>query len=479
MNDPQSGQGAAGDRSPLSRATVLLLAVVCGAAVANIYYAQPLLPVISRALGVSEGAGGLVVTASQIGYALSLALLVPLGDVLERRRLVSVLLGLSAVALLGAAAAPSLNALYAAVAIVGVTSAVAQIVVPMAASLAADHERGSVVGTVMSGLLVGIMLARTAAGVLAQFGDWRLVFVFAAVVMAVLAITLRVVLRPVPPTRNTPYPQLLRSVLTLVRTESLLRRRMGLAAVGMGCFTILWTASSFLLAGPAYGYGPAVIGLFGLAGVVGAVAAVAAGRFADRGRGRQVATGGLVLLTASWGVLAFAGTGGPGGLIALIVGIMALNLAQQALLISHQSVLYRRVPHARSRVTTALMVASFAGSTVASALASALYPALGWAGVCALGAVTALIGVGIWCLELLRPSPSEPVAELGAGPVADPVVTAEAGAADRRGTGTGRDSEQRPGNGYQCESGPRSGSTLSSESECCPGNRHRKENAHA
>ncbi|MGW7579379.1 MFS transporter [Streptomyces sp. NPDC054765] len=423
MNDPEPGADGSGVRPPLSRAMVLLLAVTCGAAVANIYYAQPLLPVISRALGVSEGAGGLVVTASQIGYAVSLALLVPLGDVLERRRLVSVLLGLSAVALLAVAVSPSLGPLYAAVALVGVTSAVAQIVVPMAASLAADHERGSVVGTVMSGLLVGIMLARTAAGVLAEFGDWRLVFVFAAVLMVVLAVTLRLVLRPVPPSEHTPYPQLLRSVLTLVCTESLLRRRMGLAAVGMGSFTVLWTASSFLLAGPAYGYGPAVIGLFGLAGVVGAAAAVVAGRFADRGHGRQVATGGLVLLTASWGVLAFAGTGGAGGLVALVVGIMALNLAQQALLISHQSVLYRRVPHARSRVTTALMVSSFAGSTVASALASALYPLVGWTGISALGAVTALIGVGIWVLELLRPSPSEPLA--------DPSVTACTATAER------------------------------------------------
>ncbi|WP_079193939.1 MFS transporter [Streptomyces sp. CB02923] len=388
-------------RAPLSRATVLLLAVVCGAAVANIYYAQPLLPVISRALGVTEGAGGLIVTASQVGYALSLALLVPLGDVLERRRLVSVLLGLSAVALLGAAAAPSLGPLLAAVAVVGMTSAVAQIVVPLAASLAQDHERGTVVGTVMSGLLIGIMVARTVAGLLAQIGAWQLVFVVAAVLMVVLAVVLRLVLSPVPPSETAPYPQLLRSVLTLVRTEALLRRRMGLAAVGMGCFTTLWTASSFLLADPPYGYGPAVIGLFGLVGVAGAAAAMAAGRLADRGRGRQVVTGGLVLLTVSWAVLALGGVGGPVGLAALIIGIVALNLAQQALLISHQSALYHRVPHARSRVTTALMVSAFAGSAVSSALAAALYPLVGWLGVCGFGAVIALVGVGIWIRELL------------------------------------------------------------------------------
>ncbi|MEU5090394.1 MFS transporter [Streptomyces sp. NPDC021356] len=414
----------------LSRAMVLLLAVVCGAAVANIYYAQPLLSVISKALGVSQGSSGLVVTVSQVGYALSLALLVPLGDVLERRRLVTALLGLSALAVLGAAASPSLGLLLVAIAVVGVTSAVAQIVVPMAASLAPDHQRGSAVGTVTSGLLIGIMIARTVAGLLAQIGDWQLVFVFAAVLMAALAIVLRLVLRPVPPSENTTYPQLLRSVLALVRTESLLRRRMALAAVGMGCFTVLWTASSFLLADRPYGFGPAVIGLFGLAGVIGAVASSVAGRLTDRGRGRQVTTGGLILLAVSWPVLAVAGMGGPVGLITLSVGIIALNLAQQSLLISHQSAIYRRAPHARSRVTTALMVSAFAGATVASALTAALYPLVGWLGVSGLGLVIALAGAGIWILELVHPSPAEPLPALSAA--------VDTGAAHRRPAAAGR-----------------------------------------
>ncbi|AZS82875.1 MFS transporter [Streptomyces griseoviridis] len=425
MNDPEFGvrdtarphaAPAAAAQGPrvapptLSRATLLLLAVTCGAAVANIYYAQPLLPVISRTLGVSQGAGGLVVTVSQVGYALSLALLVPLGDVLERRRLVSVLLGLSAVALLGAALSPSLGTLLLAIAVVGATSAVAQIVVPLAASLAPSHQRGTVVATVMSGLLIGIMIARTVAGLLAQLGDWHLVFVFAAILMAVLAVTLRLVLSPVPPPEHTTYPRLLGSIVALVRAESLLRRRMALAAVGMGCFTVLWTASSFLLADPPYRFGPAAIGLFGLAGVVGAAVAMRAGRLTDSGRGRQVTSGGLVLLTLSWPVLAVAGVGGPVGLIALVLGIVALNLAQQSLLISHQSAIYHRAPHARSRVTTALMVSAFAGSTIASALTAALYPLLGWPGVCGLGLLIALAGVGTWVLELVRPSPSEPLA---------------------------------------------------------------------
>ncbi|MEU6477914.1 MFS transporter [Streptomyces sp. NPDC047017] len=305
----------------------------------------------------------------------------------------------------------------------------AQIVVPLAASLAPGHQRGSVVDTVMSGLLIGIMIARTVAGLLAQRGDWHLVFVFAAALMAVLAVVLRLVLAPVPPSEHTTCPRLLRSVATLVRTESLLRRRMVLAAAGMGCSTVLWTASSFLLADPPYAYGPAVIGLFGLAGVAGAAAAMRTGRLTDRGHGRPVTSGGRILLTVSWPVLAVAAEGGPGGLIALVIGIVALNLAQQSLLISHQSAIYRRAPHARSRVTTALMVSAFAGSTLASALTAALYPLLGWPGVCGLGLVIALAGVATWVLELAHPSPAEPLA-------APPVATdTGAGAGDGRPTG--------------------------------------------
>ncbi len=400
-----STQAETGAPTHLGRPTVLLLAVVCGAAVANIYYAQPLLPVVARAFSVGEGQAGLLVTASQIGYAIALAFLVPVGDVLERRRLVSVLLAVTAVLLLGAAAAPTFGVLLAAVAIVAVTSAVAQIVVPMAASLASDEHRGSVVGTVMSGLLVGILLARTVSGLVAEIGGWRLVFVLAAVVMVVLAGAVRLVLPRVPTSSEASYPTLLRSVGTIVREDSLVRRRMVLGGVGFGCFTILWTALSFLLAAPPYSYGSGVIGLFGLAGLAGALAAVWAGRFADRGHGRRVVTIGLGLLLVSWGLLALGGT----SLVALLAGIVVLDLAQQLLQISHQHAIYRRRPEARSRVTSAFLVSAFVGGAIASALTSALYAAVGWPGVCALGAVVALLGVATWALELWRPSPAEPV----------------------------------------------------------------------
>ncbi|MEJ2886957.1 MFS transporter [Actinomycetospora aeridis] len=381
-------------RPGIGRARTLLLAVVCGAAVANIYYAQPLLHTIGEAFGVGDGTAGLLVTASQVGYAVALALLVPLGDLLERRRLVTGLLAACAVVLALAAAAPGFGLLAAAIALVGVTSAVAQIAVPLAASLAGDHERGQVVGTVMSGLLIGILGARTIAGFVAEAGGWRWVFGAAAGVMVLLAVVVRVGLPVVPSTESATYPRLLGTVLTLVRDEPELRRRMALGAVGMGCFTILWTSIDFLLSGPPYHYGPALVGLFGLAGLAGAGMALLAGRLADRGYQRLVVTVALVVLAASWGLLGLGGA----SVIALIAGVVVLDLAQQALQISHQSVIYALAPQARSRVTTAYMVSTFLGGTLASAGVAVVYPAAGWIGVCVLGGAVAVVGIGVWFL---------------------------------------------------------------------------------
>ena len=196
----------------ISRGLVLLLAVACGAAAANLYYAQPLLHTLGRALDVSDGTAGLLITVTQIGYVLGLSLLVPLGDLLERRRMITVTLALTAVALVAAAVAPSFAVFAVAVGVAGVTSAIAQVIVPMSSSLAGEHERGQVVGTVMSGLLIGILVARTASGLLAAALGWRAVFWIAAVVMLVLAGVLRRALSEVAPTTEMSYSDLLRSV---------------------------------------------------------------------------------------------------------------------------------------------------------------------------------------------------------------------------------------------------------------------------
>lgn len=382
----------------IDRRLVLLLAVTCGTAVANLYYAQPLLNTIAGALGVSEGTAGLLVTASQVGYVAGLALLVPLGDLLERRRLIAGLLVLAAIGQLASAIAPSFAVLAAALLVVGVASAVAQIVVPMASALAADDERGAVVGTVMSGLLIGILLARTLSGLLAEIGGWRFVFAVAAGAMLILAVVLMRSLPVVAPTTTVRYPTLLRSVVSLIGEERVLRERMLLGATGMAGFSVLWTAIAFLLGGAPYHYGDGVIGLFGLAGLAGALMAPIAGRLADRGHGRLASTIGLVALPISWILLDF----GSSSLIALLVGIVVLDFAVQAVQISNQSTIYALRPDARSRITTAYMVAYFVGGVSGSVGSSLAYGAGGWNAVCGLGFAIALVGLIGWIVFARR-----------------------------------------------------------------------------
>src|SRR5579859_6070989 len=241
--------GIQNSQAAISRRLVLLLAVACGAAVANLYYAQPLLHTLGRAFKVSDGTAGLLVTVTQVGYVIGLALLVPVGDLRERRGLISGTLVVTAAGLGVAAAAPGILVFGLAIGAVGVTAVVAQVIVPMSSSLSAEHERGRVVGTVMSGLLIGILLARTVSGLIAELAGWRTVFVFGAVAMLVLAATLRRVLPRVQPTADLTYGGVLKSVLGLVRDEPVLRQRMVLGALCFGCFSTLWTSLSFLLAG--------------------------------------------------------------------------------------------------------------------------------------------------------------------------------------------------------------------------------------
>jgi predicted MFS family arabinose efflux permease len=368
---------------------VLLLAVACGATVANLYYVQPLLDTIARALGVSSGTAGLLVTVTQAGYVAGLLFIVPLGDLLQRRKLVSLLLVLDAVALAGAAAAPSFGVLAAALLLVGVTSVAAQILVPFASALAADDERGRVVGRVMSGLLLGILLARTISGFAAELGGWRLIYALAAAAMLILAVVLRRALPAVEPPERIAYPRLLGSVVALVREEPMLRRRMALGFLSMVSFSGLWTSISFLLAGPPYGYSEAVIGLFSLAGLAGAGVATFAGRLADRGRVLSGTRTAAVAVLAGWGLLAL----GDSSLVALIAGIIVFDLGIQATQILNQSVIFQLRPGARSRLNTAYMTCYFAGAVSGSAGASLAWERGGWGAVCAAGAAAAALGV--------------------------------------------------------------------------------------
>lgn len=376
----------------LDRGLVLLMAVATGLAVANNYYAQPLLPTIRREFGIGTGLAGMIVTIGQVGYAAGLVVLLPLGDLLERRRLISLITAATAIGLLGIATAPSVGVLLPAVLWVGASSVVAQVLVPFAATLAGPAERGQVVGTVMSGLLLGVLLARTAAGYLAQLAGWRTVYLVAAGLMLVLAVVLRLRLPVSRPAVRLRYPQLLASIVGIVREEPVVRRRAAFGGLSFAAFSVLWTTLAFLLAGPPYHYAEGTIGAFGLAGAAGAITASLAGRLADRGLADRTTGGTALLLAAAYLPLWL----GARSLAALLVGIVALDIGAQGLHITNQSEIYRLRPDARSRINAAYMASYFAGGTVGSAGAALLYGTVGWGGVCLYGGSFGVAALALW-----------------------------------------------------------------------------------
>lgn len=386
---------AAPSPTVLTRGLVLLLAVTAGACVANLYYAQPLLDEIGSALGVRTSTAALIITASQVGYAAGLLLLVPLGDLLERRRLLLILLGCTAVASIGSAVAGSLAVLALTTVAVGITTVSAQVIIPLAGDLAGDHERGRVVGTVMSGVLIGLLSARTLSGLVAEALGWRAVFWLGAVIMLALAAALAARLPPQPPRASSGYGALLRSLGTLVRGEPVLRRRMLYGALGMLSFSFMWTGLTLLLSAAPYDYGEAVIGLFGLAGLAGAVSVQGAGRFVDRGHARALTVGSWLTMLAGWGAAALVGH----GIVLVIVGLVLFDAGMQGAMVTNQGVIYALRPDARSRLTAAYIGSVFAGGAVGSLLAPVAWNAGGWDMVCALGAVPAVLALGLWTWE--------------------------------------------------------------------------------
>lgn len=376
----------------MSRLLVALLAITSGATAANLWYITPLLNEVAGDLHASKAAVGLLVTAVQGGYVIGLALLVPLGDLHERRGLIARVLVGTAIAAALCAAAPTIGWLAASLALLGLTACVAQIVVPLASLLAGPHERGQVVGMVMSGLLVGVLLARTVSGLVAEIAGWRAVFVFAAASMLTLSLVLRRALPRVEATGSLTYPALLSSILTLIREEPVLRQRMALGACSMACFSILWTAIAFLLGDPPYDYGEGTIGLFGLLGAIGALIAPIAGRWADRGHARAALTGFLLLVLVSWSLLALGST----SLIALMAGIVVADAGVQGTHISNQAAIYALAPELRSRLATAYMVAYFLGGTAGALLGTVAYGAGGWEAACAVGAAIMVVALVLW-----------------------------------------------------------------------------------
>ncbi|KXG81508.1 MFS transporter [Pseudomonas mosselii] len=378
----------------LGRALILLMATATGLAVASNYYAQPLLHSIAQQFGLSTASAGTIVIAAQLSYGAGLLLLAPLGDLFEQRRLIVTMVLIATAGLVISACAPSLPWLLLGTALTGLFSVVAQVLVPMAAALSAPEQRGRAVGTLMSGLLLGILLARTAAGFMAELGGWRSIYVLAAVLMAISALALYRSLPRHHSHAGLKYPALIGSVFRLFVEEPVLRLRSLLGLLAFSLFALFWTPLAFLLSNAPYHYSDAVIGLFGLAGAIGALAANWAGRLADRGKGPLGTTVGLVTLLLSWVPLGFAQQ----SLVALLVGVLLLDLAVQLVHVSNQNAVIVLRPEARTRLNAGYITCYFIGGALGSLLGTQLFEVHGWDGIVVAGLVIGALALVVWGL---------------------------------------------------------------------------------
>ncbi|MEW9580038.1 MFS transporter [Paraburkholderia sp. DGU8] len=368
---------------PSLRGLLFLLATIAGVSVANIYYNQPLLDNFRQSFPASASWVGTVPAVTQLGYAAGMLLLAPLGDRLDRRRLILLQIAGMCVALVVAAAAPTLIVLIGASLAIGVLATIAQQAVPFSAELAPPSQRGQAVGMVMSGLLLGILLARTASGLIAEYFGWRAVFGASVVALLALAVVIILRLPKSQPTSTLSYGKLLVSMWHLVVEHRALREASLTGAALFAAFSIFWSVLALLLAGAPFHLGPQAAGLFGIVGAAGALAAPFAGKFADRRGPRAIITVSIVLVA-----LAFVVFGASAKSIAgLVIGVIILDVGVQAAQISNQSRIYALKPEARSRVNTVYMVAYFIGGALGSGVGAAIWPAFGWLGVSAAGIV--------------------------------------------------------------------------------------------
>lgn len=383
---------------------ISMLAAACGLMAANLYYAQPLAGPIGQALGMSAAMTGFVVTLTQIGYGIGLVFIVPLGDLIENRLLLISLILMSGVALLGAAISSEATGFLAAALLIGLTSVAAQAVVPFAAHLAPEATRGRVVGNVISGLMLGIMLARPAASLIAGATSWHVVFALSALAMLVLAIALRLTLPKRHPQSGLGYGALIASMGRLALHTPVLQRRAAYQFFLFAAFSLFWTVTPLYLTGPAYGLDQRGVALFALAGVAGAIASPIAGRLADAGLSRP-ATGGAMLLAAlSFAMTHIAGEGSWLGLGLLTAAAILLDYGATTCLVLGQRAIFSLGHENRSRLNGLFIASFFVGGALGSAVGGWAYAAGGWGLASLIGGALPLLALACFATEFVKRS---------------------------------------------------------------------------
>ena len=380
----------------LSAWLVFLMAFAIGITVASNYYAQPLLHSITDDLHIAVKHAGLIIMAAQFSYAVGLLFITPLGDKIERKQLILTLMILSICGLIISAISKNLWMLVLGTAMTGLFSTVAQVLIPFAATLSRPEHRGKIVGTLMSGMLLGILLGRTFAGFVSSIADWHYVYWIASSIMTLVTLLLWLSLPTYKNNIDINYFQLLLSIGSLYKQEAVLRIRSLLAIISFALFSLLWTPLAFLLTDAPYHYSDFIIGLFGLAGAAGALGSPIVGKLSDQGKGWLATSIGLTLLLAAWLPLSIAEY----SLVALIFGVILLDFAVQVTHVSNMNAIYQIRPEARSRMNTGYMVSYFIGGMLGSIASTYLYSNYGWIVIIISGTVLGFLGILCWIYYL-------------------------------------------------------------------------------
>ncbi len=377
---------------------VLFMALCTGLIVANIYYCQPLVVLISREFKVAESTAGSISFFTQIGYALGLLFLVPLGDMFEKRKQIVYTTALAVASLIMAALSVSLSMLTVACVLIGCTSVVPQMILPLAAQLSPPNKRGKVIGIVMSGLLIGILLSRSVSGFVGAWLGWRAMFWIAAAISVLLLLAMNFVFPPAPPYFTGTYGSLMKSLGVLVRKQPVLREAAAINALTFSSFGMFWTTMVLHLSNPPFRFHSDQVGLFGLAAVAGALIAPLIGGSADKGNPRVAIGYGLLIVVISFVLFYLFGWSVTG----MVFGIVLLDLGQQSVHVSNQARVYALLPEARNRLNTVYMTVSFVGTSLGSAIGLWVWDRAGWTGICAAGGISVTLAFTIYALTYKR-----------------------------------------------------------------------------